>query len=86
MLNIFANTSEKEEDDYPPTIVKIASKQPCHKTTECYFKAKTFKNRDKKISLKIIDEIKILVYKSKQLVIPGIVMEFCVIQWYHHYL
>ena len=79
-LNVFANNSEKEEDIYPPTIVEIASEQRRHKTTKRYFEAKTFKNRDKKISLKIIDEIKIFVYKDKQLVIPGIMMQSCVVQ------
>ena len=86
LLNVFANNSEKEEDIYPPTIVEIASEQRRHKTTKRYFEAKTFKNRDKKISLKIIDEIEILVYEDKRLVIPGIVMQSRIIQWYHHYL
>ena len=86
LLNVFANTSEKEEDIYPPTIVEIASEQRRHKTTKRYFEAKPFKNRDKKISLKLIDDTELLVYEDKRLVIPGIVMQSRVVQWYHHYL
>ena len=45
LLNVFANTSKKEKEIYPPTLVEIASEQRRHKTTKNYFKAKTFKNR-----------------------------------------
>ena len=41
---------------------------------------------DKRISLKIIDDTKVLVYDDYRLVIPGMGLQSQAVQWYHHYL
>ena len=38
-----------------------------------------------KISLKVIDDVEILVYNENKLVIPS-KLQSNIIQWYHHYL
>ena len=54
--------------------------------TKKHFKDKPFKDKDPLISLKVISETKVLVYKDKRLVIPTENMQSKVVQWYHHYL
>ena len=41
---------------------------------------------DKSISLKIIDDTKVLVYDNYRLVFPGTDLQSQAVQWYHHYL
>ena len=41
---------------------------------------------DKRISLQIIDDTKVLVYDNYRLVIPGMDLQSRAVQWYHHYL
>ena len=57
-----------------------------HKLYKQYFKDKPFKNCDKKISLKVIDDEDILVYENNRMVIPSSAMQNRIIDWYHHYL
>ena len=70
----------------PPTVAEIASEQRNSKLYKKYFKDKPFKNRDKKISLKVIDDEDILVYENNRMVIPGSLMQTRIMTWYHHYL
>ena len=84
--HVFANISEEENDIYPPTISEIAANQRRSRVYKPYIKNKPFKKRDKKISLKVIDDTDVLVYEGKRLVIPGTEMQSRIVQWYHHYL
>ena len=84
---LFANTSTKDEDEiYPVTVSEIAAGQQKHRLYKNNFKGKPFKDRDPLISLKVISDTKVLVYKDKCLVIPTKNMQSKVVQWYHHYL
>ena len=84
--NVFANISEEEDDIYPPTVAEIASEQRSHRLYKRYFKDKPFKNRDKKISVRIIDDEDILVFEGNRMVIPDTAMQSRILSWYHHYL
>ena len=84
--HVFANVSEEENDIYPPTISEIAASQRLSRVYKPYFKNETFKKKDKKISLKVIDDTDVLVYEGRRLVIPGAEMQSRVVQWYHYYL
>ena len=64
--DVFATISEEEDDIYPPTVAKIASEQRKNRAYRKYFKDKPFKGRDKKISLKVIDDEDILVYENNR--------------------
>ena len=91
ILDIFANIS-KEEEIFPLTISKIVREQRVHWSTKVYFsqgnttRQKKTKKTDKRISLKIIDDTKVLVYDNYRLVIPGMDLQSRAVQWYHHYL
>ena len=68
---MFVNTSTKDEDEiYPVTVSEIAAAQQKHRLYNKYFKGKPFKDRDPLISLKVISDTRVLVYKDKHLVIP----------------
>ena len=84
--HVFANISDDEDDIYPPTVAEIASEQRGHRLYKRYYKKKPFKNRDKRISLKVMDDQDILVYDNVRMVIPGAEMQTRVLTWYHHYL
>ena len=71
MNHVFVNVSKEENDIYPPTISKIATNQRRSRVYKPYFKNKPFKKKDKKISLKVIDDTDVIVYKGRHLVIPG---------------
>ena len=45
-----------------------------------YFKGKPFKDKDPLISLKVISETKVIVYKDKRLVIPTKNMQSRIVQ------
>ena len=62
--NVFANISKDEDDIYPPTVAEIVSEQRKHRLYKGYFKNKPFKKRDKKISVRIIDDEDILVFEG----------------------
>ena len=61
-------------------------------STKVYFsqgnttQRKKTKKMDKRISLKIVDDIEVLVYDYYRLVIPGMDLQPRAVQWYHHYL
>ena len=68
---LFANTSTKDKDEiYPVTVSEIAATQQRHKLYKKYLTNKTFKGKDPLISLKVISDTKVLVYKDKRLIIP----------------
>jgi hypothetical protein len=84
---LFANHSTKDEDEiYPVTVSEIAGAQQIHRLYKKYYKNKPFKGKDPSISLKVISDTKVLVYKDKRLVIPTEDMQSKIVQWYHHYL
>ena len=91
ILDIFANIS-KEEEIFPLTISEIAREQHIHRSTKVYFsqgnttRRKKTKKMDKRISLQIIDDTKVLVYDNYRLAIPGTDLQSQVVQWYHYYL
>ena len=41
---------------------------------------------DNKISLKVINDLEVLVYENYCQVILGVDMQSCMVQWYYHYL
>ena len=86
LQHIFATTTEEEDDIYPPTITEISITQRKNRVYKPYFSNKPFKKKDKKISLKLIDDTDVLVYQDTRLVIPGNAMQNRIITWYHHYL
>ena len=82
----------KEEEIFPLTISEIVQEQCVNQSTKVYFsqgnttRQKKTKKMDKRISLKIIDDTKVLVYDNYRLVIPGMDLQSQAVQWYHHYL
>ena len=91
ILDIFTNISE-EEEIFPLTISKIEQEQHMNWSTKVYLSQgntswrKKTKKMDKRISLKIIDDTKVLVYDNYRLVIQGTDLQSRAVQWYHHYL
>ena len=91
LANHFANASKEGKDIYPVTVSEIANTQHEDKELKTYYRQ--LKNRqplthDKyngRITLKVIDDIDILVYDEKRLVVPT-PLQKRVVQWYHHYL
>jgi len=97
--DLFATTTDDEEEVYPLTISEIAQEQRRTKLYKPYFNAKT-KRKEKKetskalksnpkserISLRVIGDEKVLVYDETRLVIPNREMQLRAIDWYHHYL
>ncbi|MCP4746930.1 MAG: hypothetical protein GY874_12455, partial [Desulfobacteraceae bacterium] len=81
--DVFANTIGNENDIYPPTLAKIAQAKKKEPKLKGLFKKDPVQIHD--MSLKVIDETDIIVYKKKHLVIPDS-MRNQVVQWYHHYL
>ena len=81
-------TAEKEDEVYPVTVKEISEAQWAHKHYVKYFKDtnKTFKDKNRNISIRVINDELILVYKDTRLVIPTIRMQNKALQWYHHYL
>jgi len=84
---VFANRTE-EEDIYPPTIAEIAVEQRKSRLYKHYFKAVRGKKKkwDKNLSVKMIEDTQILVYKDSRLVIPNAELQHRIVTWYHHYL
>lgn len=82
---LFAS-SKTDENIYPVTISEISDSQSRHRTYKKYFKKKSFKNRDYKITPKVVTTTTVLVFDKKRLVIPTEEMQSRIIQWYHHYL
>ena len=68
------------------TVSEISDSQCRHRIYKTYLKNKPFKGKYPSISLKVISDTKVLVYKDKRLVIPTKNMQLKVVQWYHHYL
>ena len=84
---MFANISKRDKDEiYPLTVSESADSQRRHRLYNSYFKNKPFKGKYHSISLKVVSDTKVLVYKDKCLVIPTENMKSKVVQWYHHYL
>ena len=70
ITNVFVNFEDSEEEIYPLTISEIASKQQCDKELNAYFKKNgEVAQKNKRYTLNIIDEVDIVVYDDKQLVI-----------------
>ena len=89
VLKCVANTSESspEEYIYPVTVSEMVYKYKQHhdEYLRHYFKI-TFKVDNKDIiTLRVIDDIEVLLYDKHCLVIPAC-MQSCIVQWYHHYL
>ena len=81
---LFANNSTTDEDIYPPTISEITEAQHRYKLFSNYLKDKPFKGKDSKISPNVIDDIRVLTYKKKCLVISTAEIQSKVIPCYHH--
>ena len=60
---------------------EIAAAQQKHRLYKKYFKDKPFKGKDPLISLKVVSETRVLVYKDKRLIIPTKNMQSKVVQW-----
>ena len=80
---MFANTDGDENDIYPPTVAEIEQAPKRDPKLKGLFRKKPEPIKD--MSLKVIDETDVIVYKNKRLVIP-VSMRNQVVQWYHHYL
>ena len=90
VANDFANsclatTGESEEEIYPATVSEIAANQRNDKTLKRYFKKNVEVDPKDRISLKVIDNIDVLLYDNKRLVIPTS-LQTNIVTWYHHYL
>ena len=83
--NTFANTVNSEEDIYPATVSQIAAEQRKDTNIGRYFKKDIEVDQADPISLKVIDETKLLLYKGTRLVIPSS-LQSEIVTWYHHYL
>ena len=80
---LFVNNSTTDEDIYPPTISEITEAQNRHNLFSKHFKDTLFKGKDSKISTKVIDDIRVLTYEKKLLVIPTAIIQSKVILWCH---
>jgi hypothetical protein len=83
--NVFTNLGDSEEDIYPVTVSQIAAEQRKDTNLRRYFKKDIEADPVDPISLKVIDETELLLYKSTRLVIPTS-LQSEVVTWYHHYL
>ena len=81
----FSTTGESEEDIYPVTVTKIADAQRIDSRLRKYFRPRFKSDPKNKISLKVMDDVDVLVYDQKRLVIPT-KLQHNVVKWYHHYL
>jgi hypothetical protein len=61
---LFAS-SKTDENIYPVTISEISDCQSKHRTYRKYFKKKSFKNRDYKITLKVVTTTTVLVFDKR---------------------
>ena len=71
--HLFAQrTAEKEDEVYPVIFKEISKAQRAHKHYAKYFKDtnKTFKEKYSNISVRVISDELVLVYKDMRLVIP----------------
>ena len=88
---LFANLTSADGDDvYPVTVNEISEAQRASKEFKRYFKDKPFKDRNKYILPRLIEDTHVLVYirddGPPRLVIPNTKMQSRIIQWYHYYL
>ncbi len=81
--DVFAKTKGDENDIYLATVAKIAQAHKRDPELRGIFKENPKNIKD--MSLKVVDETDIIIYKDKRLVIPDS-MRHQVVQWYHHYL
>jgi hypothetical protein len=86
-LDIFANMEGSEQEIYLVTVADIAQEQRRDRDLKAYFKRKFPKGQkaNPKLSVKVIDEVEILVYENTQMVIPNS-LRSNILDWYHHYL
>jgi hypothetical protein len=82
VTHLFANTRSTDEDIYPSIISEITETQAKHQLFSKYSKDTSFKNKDSKLRPEVINDIRILTYAKKRLVIPTAGMQNKVIQWY----
>ena len=81
---MFANISKRDKDEiYPLTVSESADSQRRHRLYNSYFKNKPFKGKYHSISLKVVSDTKVLVYKDKHLVIPTEDVQSKIVFWYH---
>ena len=87
LSGLYVTTGDEEREIFPPTIMSIADEQRRSRAYKPYFKARKPKKwlANKRFSLKVIDDIEILVCDDKRLVIP-VTMQKDILDWYHHYL
>ena len=83
--NTLANIGDPEEDIYPATVSQIAAEQRKDTYLRRYFKKDIEVDQADPISLKVIDETELLLYKGTRLVIPTS-LQSEIVTWYHHYL
>ena len=84
MQDVFANTGEDEEV-YPVTITEIADAQRADNSLKRYFKRNAKRDPNDNITLKVIDDEDVLVYKDSRLLVPKSLTNKIIV-WYHHYL
>ena len=68
--NVFANIRDEEDTIYPPTISEIATDQRKNSKYKKYFRSVKDPKRDKRITVKVVDETDVLIFGEKRLVIP----------------
>ena len=76
---LFANITTADDDIHPVTVAEISDAQRASKEYKRYFKDKPFKNRNPKISLCLLEDTHVLVYRRDKgpprLVIPSTKMQ-----------
>ena len=81
--DVFANVSDDTEKIYPITIAEVAEAQRSDTDLKGYFAQS--RKVDTRLTVKVIDEVEVVVYDKSRLVIPR-TLRRKVITWYHHYL
>lgn len=85
MTHVFANYGDSEEEIYPVTISEIAEAQRKDKKLKPILNGTHQYDPKDKMSLRVFDDIDVIVYNEKRLVIPK-PLQSKILQWYHHYL
>ena len=86
--DLFDQTNSENEEVFPITISEIHDEQKKDSSLKHYFKSDTAKKKhklNKDYSLRVVDDIDVVMHQNKCLVIP-VVFQQKVIDWYHHYL
>jgi hypothetical protein len=87
--DIFAQNGNEADEIYPVTVSEIVDAQKADRIYKRYLKATDSKTKTEmskaSISVKVIDDLDVLVYRDSRLLIPKPLQQK-IVTWFHHYL